>query len=98
MLQGTLLRTACALGWQAAFLLPGCCDVFNDKALRAGRGAAFKLPLARGSWQDLRRVLAAHQLIALAAHPRDTTVSAGLPCVRFAELVAAYGASQAVIC
>ena len=71
LLQGTLLRTACALGWQAAYLLPGCCDVYNDKALRAGRGAAFKLPLARGSWEDLQAVLEAHGLTALAAHPRE---------------------------
>ena len=43
------MRTALALGWQAVFLLEGCCDIFNDKALRAGRGAAFKLPLAHGA-------------------------------------------------
>lgn len=54
--QGTLLRTALALGWQGVLLLdmgPGnkCCDPFNDKALRAGRGAAFKLPMAEGSMQ-----------------------------------------------
>ena len=29
----------------------GCCDPCNEKALRASRGAAFKLPLASGSWQ-----------------------------------------------
>lgn len=49
--QGTLLRTALALGWDGALLLPGCCDAFNDKALRASRGAAFRLPLAAGTWQ-----------------------------------------------
>ena len=70
MWQGTLLRTACALGWNAAFLLPGCCDCFNDKAMRAGRGAAFRLPIADGDWQDLQRVLQAHSLEAVAAHPR----------------------------
>lgn len=31
---GTLVRTAAALDWDAVFLLPGCCDPFNDKALR----------------------------------------------------------------
>ena len=51
--QGTLLRTALALGWGGALLLPGCCDPFNDKALRASRGAAFRLPLAPGTWQVL---------------------------------------------
>jgi RNA methyltransferase, TrmH family len=66
-LQGTLLRTAAALGWQGAFLLPGCCDAFNDKALRAGRCASFQLPCATGSWDDLLHVVAAHQLTCLAA-------------------------------
>ena len=67
--QGTSLRTACALGWDAAYLLPGCCDCFNDKALRAGRGAAFRLPLAGGTWRDLQRVLKANNLVPVAAHP-----------------------------
>lgn len=69
---GTLLRTATALGWQGAFLLPGCCDPFNDKALRASRGAAFKLPFAVGEWQDLQAVLSHHHLTCLAAMPQET--------------------------
>lgn len=64
---GTLLRTATALGWQGAFLLPGCCDMFNDKALRAGRSAAFQLPHATGCWDDLLRIVQAHQMTCLAA-------------------------------
>jgi RNA methyltransferase, TrmH family len=67
VLQGTLLRTAAALGWQGAFLLPGCCDAFNDKALRAGRCASFQLPYATGSWEQLLQIVAAHQLTCLAA-------------------------------
>ena len=54
--QGTLLRTALALGWGGALLLPGCCDPFNDKALRASRGATFRLPLAPGTCQVLSQV------------------------------------------
>lgn len=50
---GTLLRTAAALGWEAAFLLSGGCDPFNEKALRAGRGAQFKIKLSQGSPDDL---------------------------------------------
>ncbi len=50
-------------------MLPGCCDCFNDKAMRAGRGAAFRLPLAGGDWQELQRVLEAHDLVPVAAHP-----------------------------
>lgn len=40
---GTLLRTAYALGWEGVYLLPGTCDPFNDKALRASLGATFML-------------------------------------------------------
>ena len=68
-MQGTLLRTAVALGWEACFLLPGCCDPFNDKALKAGRGAAFKLPLAEGNWQALRQVLERHNMQCYGASP-----------------------------
>lgn len=50
---GTLLRTALALGWDAAFFLPSCCDPFNEKVLRAARGAHFKLKLMRGTEKEL---------------------------------------------
>ncbi len=51
---GTLLRTALALGWDGAWLMPGTCDPFNDKALRAARGATFRLPLAAQTADGLR--------------------------------------------
>lgn len=41
---GTLLRSAWALGWEGAILTPDCADLFNDKALRASRGAALQMP------------------------------------------------------
>jgi len=47
---GTLLRSALALGWGGAYLLENTCDPFNEKALRAAKGATFRLPLAQGSW------------------------------------------------
>ena len=67
--QGTLLRTALALGWQAAVLLPGCCDPFNDKALAASRGAAFRLPLVQLDVQQWQELVQLHDLTALAADP-----------------------------
>ena len=76
-MQGTLLRTALALGWQAAVLLPGCCDPFNDKALRASRGAAFKLPLAQMSLQQWQQLVEDHGLVPLAAEP-DRAVRSGV--------------------
>lgn len=51
---GTLLRTALALGWEAVFFLPGCCDPFNEKVLRSARGAHFKLKLVKGTAKDLQ--------------------------------------------
>ncbi len=49
---GTLLRTALALGWNGAYLLENTCDPFNEKALRAAKGATFRLPLAQGNWDS----------------------------------------------
>lgn len=59
---GTLLRTALGLGWEGAFILENSCDPFNDKALRAAKGATFNLPLAFGSWDDLSKVAARNHL------------------------------------
>ncbi|DBB06561.1 TPA: hypothetical protein ACH3X1_012100 [Trebouxia sp. C0004] len=69
---GTLLRTAVALGWEACFLLPGCCDPFNDKALKAGRGAAFKLPIAKGNWEELLCVMHRHNMQCYGASPEKS--------------------------
>lgn len=52
---GTLLRTALALGWESVYFLPGCCDPFNEKVMRAARGAHFKLLLAKGSVDELKK-------------------------------------------
>lgn len=60
-----------AFGWDACFLLPGCCDPFNDKALKAGRGAAFKLPLAQGTWTDLQHIIQQQSIQCLGACPES---------------------------
>jgi len=54
---GTLIRSAVAFGWDGAFLLQGSCDPYNDKALRAAKGATFLLPIQMGSWDDLKKVI-----------------------------------------
>jgi RNA methyltransferase, TrmH family len=51
---GALLRTALALGWDFVYFLSGCCDPFNEKAVRAARGAHFKLSLAKGTAEELQ--------------------------------------------
>jgi RNA methyltransferase, TrmH family len=53
---GTLLRTALAFDW-AVFLVEGCVDLYNDKALRAAKGATFFLNLAQGGLIDLQNLL-----------------------------------------
>ncbi len=58
---GTLLRTALALGWDGAYILPGCADPYNDKALRASRGAPFRLPIIEGDWPQLEKMIQAEK-------------------------------------
>ncbi|CAH8344949.1 unnamed protein product [Eruca vesicaria subsp. sativa] len=70
---GTLIRSAMAFNWDGAFLLPGCCDPFNDKALRASRGASFQLPLVSGNWSHLKLLQRVFQMKLLAGHPASTT-------------------------
>lgn len=43
---GTLLRSALALNWDGVIFTPGTVDPFNDKALRASKGALFFLRYA----------------------------------------------------
>lgn len=50
---GTLIRCAYALGWDGVFLVEPVCDLFNDKALRAARGASLKFPYRTGSIEEM---------------------------------------------
>lgn len=53
---GTLMRTALALGWDGIYLLPTSCDPYNEKVLRAARGAHFKLALRQGTAEELKQL------------------------------------------
>lgn len=64
---GTLLRTALAFKWEGAFLIENSVDPFNDKALRAARGATFRLPMMQGSWVDLEEFAQKNQFEILVA-------------------------------
>jgi TrmH family RNA methyltransferase len=64
---GTLLRSARALGWDGAFLTPGCTDPWNEKALRAAKGATFTLPWKAGTWEELCALLKNQNMQLLAA-------------------------------
>lgn len=59
---GTLFRTALALGWGAIFLIGESCDPYNEKALRAARGATFKIPFKQGTWEEVAELARAYKL------------------------------------
>lgn len=70
---GTMLRSALALGWEGVFILNESCDPFNDKALRAARGATFRIPLSWGNLDQLKHLVKENSLTPLVAdmHGRE---------------------------
>jgi TrmH family RNA methyltransferase len=50
---GTVIRTAAAAGVDLVGLTPGTVDPFNPKALRAGMGAHFRVPILTSDWRGL---------------------------------------------
>ena len=44
---GTMIRTADAFAFDAVILLPGTCDPFSDKVLRASMGSCWHIPIIR---------------------------------------------------
>lgn len=53
---GTLLRTALGFGW-GVFVLEGSVNLFNDKVLRASKGAIFFLAFDSGDETHLQKLL-----------------------------------------
>lgn len=64
---GTLLRSCVAFGFDGVYLLPGCADPFNDKTVRASRGASFRIPMMSGDTETWKEVVETHGLMAVAA-------------------------------
>lgn len=64
---GTLIRTALALGWDGIFVIDESCDPYNEKALRASKGAIFRIPIGFGGWKDLEKIIKNNGLKPLAA-------------------------------
>lgn len=64
---GTLLRTALALDWQGVFIVGEGCDLYNEKTLRAARGAHFFLPLRQGTMAELKDLAFRNGLMPLLA-------------------------------
>ncbi len=59
---GTLIRSALALGWSGVYITENSCDPFNEKALRAAKGATFRLPIQEGSWEELVNLIKPYQV------------------------------------
>lgn len=59
---GTLVRTALALGFDGLFLVEGSADLFNEKVLRAAKGAVFKIPYQIGSQTALWSLIKTREL------------------------------------
>lgn len=72
---GTILRSGLALGWEGAFILNNSCDPYNDKAVRAAKGATFRLPLAMGSWVELNQIISENNLQPLAGDLKGTLMN-----------------------
>jgi TrmH family RNA methyltransferase len=53
---GTLLRSAAATGVQAVIIPPETTDAFAPKALRAGMGAHFRVPIREMTWEEIGQV------------------------------------------
>ncbi|XP_020528183.1 uncharacterized protein LOC105421292 [Amborella trichopoda] len=54
------------------FLLPGCCDPFNYKAVRASRGSCFRLPIVSGRWVHLDAFRRKFGMKMVAGHPGNS--------------------------
>ena len=67
---GTLLRSAKAFNWEGVFITESSCDPFNEKALRAAKGATFALPIRLGSWQDFVTIAKKNNMHCFVADPR----------------------------
>jgi len=65
---GTLLRTALGFGW-GVFIMEGSVDLFNDKVLRASKGAIFSILFDRGNEEKLKNLLSKQPWKLFAADP-----------------------------
>jgi TrmH family RNA methyltransferase len=69
---GALLRSAEAAGADLVIFGPGTVDPFNDKVLRAGMGAHFRLPLQRvDDWTAISAELSRAGLFRRGSRDRD---------------------------
>jgi len=100
---GTLLRTAVAFQWQAAFFLPHCADPFHPRCVRASQGALFELPHLRGSMEDLQKLCRRKKIPLCVSNPRGIDIGSpdyeppakGMALLLREEYAAPWGPPQA---
>lgn len=63
---GTLLRCAVGFRFECAYFI-SCVHVWNDKCVRAARGAHWEIPLSIGSWRELGEVVRKRNLVCFVA-------------------------------
>lgn len=80
---GTLFRTALAFGFDAIYLLGSTVDPYNDKVLRASRGALFHIPIIQGSFDDFIAFLNKKKLHLYQADLHGTTLTEFAPTLPF---------------
>ena len=76
---GNLLRTALALGWESVFLTTHTVDPFNDKALRAAKGATFHLNIQIGSYEEIEKLISTHSFSLVIAEMDGTPLAQYTP-------------------
>lgn len=59
---GTIIRTSCALGYDAIISSPQTVDYYNEKVIRSTQGAIFKLPLFKMDLIELIEKLKIHHI------------------------------------
>ena len=72
---GTLMRTALALGWEGVFICEGSADPFNEKALRAAKGATFHLPICTGTHEELSQLIKKRKMSVYVADMHGTNIA-----------------------
>lgn len=71
---GAMVRSAIAFGWNHLFLLPGSCDLFNEKVIRASAGSCFFAKREEGEWSRLKQLAETQNLEPLIADTEGTSV------------------------
>jgi TrmH family RNA methyltransferase len=88
---GTLLRTALALNWDGVIFTPGTVDPFNDKALRASKGALFSLPFCTKTPAEIADWLKTQSIQLYLADMDGTAIESVKPVVPLALLLSHEG-------